>query len=200
MNTIKIKFTVTIVALLLYQSVNAQLGWVETSAKGGKSDYLCFKNPDSNVAIYYKRNYNKEEVLKKFPAWVWVDRSFLGYKTTIHNSFLEAINSSFEHDKIVERANRVEYLELGFDLDQDGNILGVNFLLDTATLITKDELYILEENIRKLFIFKPIRKAKAKLMGGFGFTTNFKEIFAGEIPSIRKKEEQQQETERLFGN
>jgi hypothetical protein len=200
MKTITIKFTVTIVALFLYQSVNAQFGWFETSAKGSKSDYLCFKNPNSNVAIYYKKSYNREKVLKEYPNYVWVDGSFLGYKTNIHNSFLEAVNSSFDYDKIVELANRVEYLKVGFDLDQDGNILSVNFSLDTMTLITTDELYILEENIRKLLIFKPIRKAKAKLMGGFGIATSFKEILAGEIPYIRKMEEQQRETERLFGD
>ena len=200
MKTKTIKFITTIVALLLYQSVNAQFGWVETSAKGSKSDFKCLKNPNSIDAIYFKKSYNKEEVLKEYPAWVWVDGSFLGYKTNIHSSFLEAVNSSFDNEKIKELAKRGEYLQLGFDLDQDGNILNVGFIIDTATLITTDDLFILDENIRKLLTFKPIRKAKAKLMGGFGIATNFKEILVGEIPYIRKMEEQQREDERLFGN
>lgn len=200
MRTITINFITTITAMLLLQTINAQFGWVEASAKGSRSDFKCLKNPNSIDAIYYKKSYIKEEVLKEYPAWVWVDGAFLGYKTNIHSSFLEAVNTSFDHKKLKELAERGEHIELGFDLDQDGNILNVGFIIDTATLITTDELYILEENIRNLLIFKPIRKAKAKLMGGFGITTNFKEILAGEIPYIRKMEEQQRETERLFGN
>lgn len=200
MNTIKIKFTVTIVALLLYQSVNAQFGWVETSASGTKSSFRCFKNPSDNKAIYVNQKYNQEEILKEYPISAFADPSFLGYKTDLHNSFLKAIYASIEKDKIEELAQKAENFELGFDIDQDGNILRIVFKLDTASLITTDELYNLEDNIKKLFVFKPIRKASVKLSGGFGIGTNFKEILAGEIPYIRKMEEQQREDERLFGN
>ncbi|MGE0078582.1 MAG: hypothetical protein AB7S48_12035 [Bacteroidales bacterium] len=200
MKTITIKFITAIAAMLLVQSVNAQFGWVETSASGTKSSFRCFKNPSDNKAIYVNQKYNQEEILKEYPISAFADPSFLGYKTDLHDSFLKAIYASIEKDKIKELARKNESFELGFDLDQDGNILRIIFTLDTATLITANELYNLEENIRKLFVFKPIRKASVKLSGGFGIGTNFKEILIGKIPYIRKAEERQRETERLFGN
>lgn len=174
--------------------------WVETTTKGSKSSYRCLKNSIRNEAIYVNQKYDLKEIVKEYPAYAIVDPSFLGYKTNVHGSFLKAINTAINKEKVTELAKRNEDFELGFDLDQDGNILRIIFTLDTATLITSDELYNLEENIKKLFVFQPIRKVKVKLMGGFGVMTNFKEILAGEIPYIRKMEEQQRETERLFGN
>jgi len=200
MKTKRIKFITTIAAMLLFQVANAQFGWIETSVYGSKSAYKCSKNPYGNEAIYVNQKYNQEEILKEYPISAFADPSFLGYKTDLHDSFLKAIYASIEKDKIKELARNSESFELGFDLDQDGNILRIIFTLDTATLITANELYNLEENIRKLFVFKPIRKASVKLSGGFGIGTNFKEILIGEIPYIRKAEERQLETERLFGN
>lgn len=200
MKTITAKLIITITIILLFQDVKAQYGWIESTVKGSKSTYRCTKNPYGNDAIYVNINYNLEDTLKVYPGYSLVDPSFLGFKTDIHDSFLTVINECISHDKLLSLAGRNENLHIGLDINQDGRILGVIFSLDTATIITTEDLYCLEVNVRKRFVFKPIRKVNVKLMGGFGITTNFKEILDGEIPHIRKMEEQQREKERLFGN
>ncbi|KAB2871095.1 MAG: hypothetical protein F9K37_04195 [Bacteroidales bacterium] len=195
------KMLLLIFSILINYYSNAQdWNWVDYKVTGSKSSYNCSKHKTRNEAIYVNQKYNKTEILKEYPGYSNVDPSFLGYKTDLHNSFLEVIKKSINTEKLKSLADRNEGFYVGFDLNQDGKLLRIIFVLDTATIITSDELYSLEENIKNILVFKPIRKVEVKLMDGFGITTNFKEILNGEILSIRRTEEQQRETERLYGN
>jgi len=186
--------------LISNYSFSQEWNWVDSKVSGSKGGYNCSKHKTINEAIYVNQKYNLKEMLKEYPGYATVDPSFLGYKTDLHDIFLKAIKMSIDEKKIKTLAEKNEQFYVGFDLDQDGNILMLYFTLDTATIVATEELFNLEENIKKFFVFKPIRKVNVKLSGGFGITTNFKEILAGEIPYIRKMEEQQRKTERLFGN
>jgi len=190
-----------VVAILISnRGLSQEWNWIESKVSGSKGGYNCSKHKTRNEAIYVNQKYNLKGILKEYPGYATVDPSFLGYKTDLHDIFLNALKMTFDEKKIKTLAERNEQFYVGFDLNQDGNLLRLMFVLDTATIITTDELYNLEENIKNDFVFKPIRKVSVKLSGGFGITTNFKEILTGEIPYIRKMEEQQRETERLFGN
>jgi len=186
--------------LISNYSFSQEWNWVDSKVSGSKGGYNCSKHKTINEAIYVNQKYDLKGILKEYPGYATVDPSFLGYKTDLHDIFLKALIMTIDEKKIKILAERNEQFYVGFDLNQDGKLLRIMFVLDTSTIITTDELYSIEENIKKDFVFNPIRKVNTKLSGGFGITTNFNEILAGEIPYIRKMEEQQRETERLFGN
>ena len=202
MPTHKIKATVAIiVTLLFFQTTNAQLdsllGWKETTISGNKgASYNRSTNSREDHALYSNTNYDWNKISKEYPPNEYLDQTFPGYKTDIHNSFLRAVKTCLSEERIKALANRNEQFHLGLNLDQNGNILYMYFSLDTNTVITPDELYCLEVNFKKLLVFVPIRKINEKHMDGFGITTTFKEIQAGEIPAIRREEERQKKKEQ----
>ena len=203
MKTSKIKITIAVMAVLLsFQTVSAQLdsllGWRKTTVSGNKgtTTYRCLKNPREDHALYSNTNYDWDKISKEYPPNEYLTQTFPGYKTDIHNSFLTAVRVCFNKERIKSLASRNEQFYAGFKLDQDGNIIYIHFTLDTNTVITPDELYCLEENFKKLLVFVPIRKINEKHMDGFGITTTFKEIQAGEIPAIRREEERQKKKEQ----
>lgn len=174
--------------------------WNEKYTKGSKSVYICYTKPSSGIAIYENHCYDSDKILNEYPPYAFIDLSFPGYRTDLHDVFLGVMESALGRERIAQLAERDESFYVGFDLDQDGNILMINFKLDTATLISPDELYAIETGIKKSFVFKPIKRYTVKLSGGFGIRTTFKEILAREIPCIRREEEQQlQEIQRVYG-
>ncbi|MDX9854329.1 MAG: hypothetical protein RBS81_11150 [Tenuifilaceae bacterium] len=173
---------------------------VESIVPGTKGSYRCYKFIEWNKAIYVGLRYNDEAIRKEYPAWFEADPSFLGYKTDVHNAFVSLVREAIGMEKVRTLAGRNEQLYVGFDLDQNGKILMITFYLDTTTLVTTDELYSMEELIKARFTFVPIRRTSVKLGCGFSIGTTFGEILAGEIPSLKREEQQQRETEQDFGD
>ncbi|MDX9854332.1 MAG: hypothetical protein RBS81_11165 [Tenuifilaceae bacterium] len=173
---------------------------VESIVPGAKDNYRCYKYKASNQALYIGTRYNEEMILNEYPSYIDVDLGFLGYKTNVHDVFVGIVREAVGMEKVRTLAGRNEQLYVGFDLDQNGKILMIYFWLDTTTLITTDELYTMEELIKVRFSFVPIRRTSVKLRGGFGIRTTFSEILTGEIPSLKRKELRQRETEADFGD
>ena len=173
---------------------------VESIVPGTKGSYRCYKFIEWNKAIYVGLRYNDEAIRKEYPAWFEADPSFLGYKTDVHNVFVNLVREVIGMEKVRTLAGRNEQVYVGFDLDQNGKILKMVFYLDTTTLVTTDELYSMEELIKARFTFVPIRRTSVKLGCGFSIGTTFGEILAGEIPSLKWEEQQQRETEQDFGD
>ncbi|MDX9854333.1 MAG: hypothetical protein RBS81_11170 [Tenuifilaceae bacterium] len=173
---------------------------VESIVPGAKDNYRCYKYKASNQALYIGTRYNEEMILNEYPGWFGIDMSYLGYKTDVHNVFVNLVREAIGMEKVRTLAGRNEQFGISFRLDQNGKILMISFSLDTTTLVTTDELYNMEELIKARFTFVPIRRTSVKLSGGFGIETTFGEILAGEIPSLKKEELRQRKTEADFGD
>ena len=152
-----------------------------------KTDNLFFSNAKDDETKIHKEYNIKENV----------DPSFLGYRYGIHDQFVEAFRKSFSKERLEKLASTEEKITIFFNLDQNGKYLFTSFVLNSGTQVDPDEILTLEENLKALVKFVPIRKSEYKFLDGVFIKTTFKEILNGEIPFIRKSDKYLQELEKL---
>ncbi len=170
----------------------------EYQVKGKKGVLNCTESKSKNRTIYSNVN-NKKNLREDYKTDdPTLELAFLGFYINTYDSFLDAFRKTFSESRIEELAKLKEKIQIGFRLNQDGEHLGMGFVLNYGTTITPDEILTLEENLLKMVSFIPLQKFEYKLLTSYSIRTDFDEIRRGDITRLKKKEADQRERAKLF--
>ncbi|MGD9679173.1 MAG: hypothetical protein AB7V16_12600 [Vulcanibacillus sp.] len=187
-----------ILLTLTFQNICYSQDSKEYQVKGKKGVLKCVESKSKNRAIY--SNVNNKKNLREYyktddPE---LELSFLGFYINTYDTFLEAFHKTFSDDRIEDLAKFKEKINIRFRLNQDGEHLAMSFTLNYGTSLTPDEILTLEENIKKMVSFTPLRKFEYKLLTAYVIRTDFDEIRRGDITRLKKMEANQRERAKLF--
>jgi len=165
--------------------------------KASRGTMECIENSKSRHKIFSNTRWSKTELLKKYEADFMVEKGFPGFYMDIHDPFIQAFRNTFSGERLALLSSQDESFKVHFDVDQDGKHLGMWFTLGLDTQVTPDELLLLEENLKELIEFRPIRKSEHRFFSEIYIRTTFKEIYEGNIPFIHKSKRVMEETAEI---
>jgi|GEM_PF-2772274 hypothetical protein len=165
--------------------------------KAARGTMECIENSKTRRKIFSNTRWCKTELLKEYEADFMVEKGFPGFYMDIHDPFVQAFRNTFSVERLALLSSRNESFKVHFDVDQDGKHLGMWFTLGLDTQVTPDELLLLEENLKELIVFRPIRKSEHRFFSEIYIRTTFKEIYEGNIPFIHKSKRVMEETAEI---
>ncbi len=187
-----------ILLTLTFQSICYSQDSKEYQVKGKKGVLNCTESKSKNRAIYSNVN-NKKNLSEDYKTDdPELELSFLGFYINTYDTFLEAFHKTFSDNRIEELVKLKEKINIRFRLNQDGEHLAMSFTLNYGTSLTPDEILTLEENLKKMVSFTPLRKFEYKLLTAYVIRTDFDEIRRGDITRLKKMEANQRERAKLF--
>jgi hypothetical protein len=167
---------------LLALSCAAQSVWEASEVKAGESFFFIDRIGDH----FSVRNSNYIEPMNTRVQYNWDALEFSYVSMISHDPFLEAFKASFTAGRLNQLATLKDNVTIIFDVDENGQILGVHFLIPKETTILPEELEMLERELLSRVKFVVIGK---KLEGMFFHRVSllvfFSEVLNGEIRTVR---------------
>ena len=166
-------------------SCTAQSVWEASEVKARESVFSSEKH-DKYFSI---RNSNYIDPMKTRKQYD-INRFDFSYVSLVsHDSFLEAFKKSFTNKKLTKLSETGENVDIVFNADERGQILGIRFRLLEGTTILPEELEKLEQELLSRVKFIVIgEKVEDLIFHRVHFRVNFSEVQDGEIRSVRNSE------------
>lgn len=176
------KLNLVAVICLFALSCAAQSVWEASEVKAGKTVFMCAKHGE-RYSIKNSNYVDPRETRSQYD----INRLDFSYVSLIsHDPFLEAFKEAFTASRITQLAQSNDVVDIFFNVDEKGQILGVSFSLHEETTILPEELAILEQELLSRVQFVVIgKKVEDLIFHSAPFRVYFSEVQNGEIRQVR---------------
>ncbi len=191
MNASKLKQKISV--LLFSLSIAAAMGLCALScpaqslweASEVKAEKLVFY-VDKVGSHFFIRNSNYIDPTKTRMQYnyTWFEFSYVSLIS--HDAFLEVFKESFTAGRLTQLATTSDPISITINVDEKGQIFGVNFLLHEETTIMPEELEKLEQELLSRARFVVIgKKLEDHIFHRVTLRIFFSEVLDGEIRDVR---------------
>lgn len=125
--------------------------------KGIEETYRCFEG-DYGTISYFNSKYIEDSIRKVFPPigpGSVVDGTF-SIKTESNEIIMKTVWSVISAEKIQMMAERDEFIQMIWQINQLGQSLTTSFCINSNSLITAEEIELLERELTKNLTFIPV--------------------------------------------